>query len=47
MVDPLGTDPYVSGSCRRVQCPMGQAMTMARPTTDFSETVPLNSSVRW
>jgi hypothetical protein len=46
VVDPLATDAYVSGSSRRLQCPSGQAMTMARPTTDFSETVPLYFSVR-
>lgn len=30
----------VLGSSRRVQWPTGQPITMARPTTEFSETVP-------
>ena len=35
------------GSCSRVQWPTGHPMTIARPTTESSETVPLNLSVRW
>jgi hypothetical protein len=40
-----GTDAYVFGSSSVVQWPNGQAITMARPTTSSSETVP--KSVRW
>lgn len=45
--DPPGTEENVSGSSSWVQWPNGQAMTMARPTTELSDTVPLYASVRW
>jgi hypothetical protein len=35
-----GTEVYVRGSWRRCQCPTGQAMTKARPTTRLSGIVP-------
>lgn len=34
------TEAKVFGSLSEVQWPNGQAMTMARPTTESSETVP-------
>ncbi|GGQ39572.1 hypothetical protein GCM10010279_56290 [Streptomyces mutabilis] len=39
------TDAYVFGSSRVVQWPNGHAITMARPTTSPSDTVP--KSVSW
>lgn len=39
------TEAYALGSSRVVQWPNGQAITMARPTTSSSDTVP--KSVSW
>ncbi|GHG55412.1 hypothetical protein GCM10018779_18670 [Streptomyces griseocarneus] len=36
-----------SGAYSRRQCPNGQAMTAARPTTRSSPTVPCPGSLRW